>query len=235
MIARIALPRNWLLLGISLVAWGMLLLAGRMPILPALCGPTGHAWASVPSRVDGMMRLTPPTQWLLSWAIMLGAMMLPLLLRPLAAIGGRGAVAGFVIAYVALWMPAIAAVALASIVLALAQPPAGALIASGIAVAWQGSAVKARCLRHCHRAPVAGGLVEGAAFAFACIGACWAAMLLPYLAGPAHLPAMIGVTALLIHDRRDAPGRQRDDRLLALGALLAGLGAVSTNYPFLAS
>lgn len=227
MTMRFALPSGWPLLAVSLAAWALLLSAGRSPMLPAWCGPAGHVLAGVPERLDAMLRLTSPTHLLLSWAMMLCAMMVPLLRRPLAAIADRGAVAGFVAAYVALWMPAIAVIASASTALVLAtqaQPLAGALVASGIAVAWQGGAVKAWCLARCHRAPATGGLAEGAAFALACIGACWAAMLLPYLAGSAHVPVMVAVTALLLHERSDPRRRRRDGCLLALGTLLAGLG-----------
>lgn len=201
--------------------------AGRTPILPALCGGDGHDWANLMAGLDATMRLTSPTAMLLSWGLMLVAMMLPLLHRPLAGIGDRAAATQFVIAYAVVWMPAIAAIALASTVLALAtraHPIAGVLIAAGTAIAWQGSGTRAQCLRRCHDALPVGGYAAGASFALSCVGACWALMLLPNLAGPAHVAAMLAVTILLVHERGRAPVPGRRAMLIAFGIVLAGVG-----------
>jgi predicted metal-binding membrane protein len=126
------------------------------------------------------------------------------------------AMALFCAGYAAVWMSA--GVVLAALALAArwAAPAPLACVALVLAVAllWQASPAKQWCLNRCHRRPalaafgatadrdaVRFGLAHGAA----CVGTCWALMLLPLVAGAGHLAAMAAVTLFVLAERLDHP------------------------------
>lgn len=95
--------------------------------------------------------------------------------------------------------------------------PAGGVL---IAILWQVSPTKQRCLNACHRRPslaAFGVRAECDVSAFGvthglwCIATCWALMLLPLLIAQWHLPVMIAVGLFLFGERfeRPAPPRWR--------------------------
>jgi predicted metal-binding membrane protein len=188
--------------------------------------------------------------FLLSWQVMLAAMMLPSSLGMLKAFGRLaqaderpGAVrAAFVAAYGAVWT-AFGLVALAGDSL-LHRVVDGStwlqahqhliwgsvLIGAG---AFQFSSLKDRCLTQC-RTP-AGFLVEryrpgvgvafriGVAHGISCIGCCWALMLVAFAAGAGDLVWMAAMASVMLVER-STPWGHRVVR--PVGAFLIALGAV---------
>lgn len=148
----------------------------------------------------------------LSWAVMLVAMMLPLLAAPVRHVRDRSfaqrrgfASALFLAGYAVAWTIAGAAL------LSLAGPVRGLESRSPLAVAgvlgllaaWQASPLKQACLNGLHAHPElpafgfaadAGALRFGLNHGAWCVGSCWGLMLLPMiLAGP-HVAMMIAVS-----------------------------------------
>src|SRR5262249_37545275 len=157
------------------------------------------------------------------WALMVAAMMAPLLVAPLRHVHDRSfarrrarAMLMFVAGYAAMWM--MAGVALQVLAFGLGQATFTSLLGLGVAAAlaigWQVSPAKQWCLNRCHRRPqlaafgaaadrdaVAFGLANGAS----CAGACWALMLLPLLVGHGNVLAMIAVALFVLGERLEAP------------------------------
>jgi predicted metal-binding membrane protein len=142
------------------------------------------------------------------WAIMLVAMMLPVLSAPVRHVIQRSlaarrvrAVALFVAGYAALWLAAgvpLVAVSLAARSSASPLTAAG-LVALGVLV-WQASPLKQVCLNrlHGHPALAAFGLAAdvdalrfGLWHGFWCVGSCFGVMLLPMLFPSLHLLGMV--------------------------------------------
>lgn len=193
------------------MAW-ILLSGSAIAGLPDFCGPGGHSAAAAIAGMMIALRLNPIGPLLLSWLLMLCAMMLPLLGRPIAEVGALGdsgfrrslAVLAFLGAYAAVWLAVLLLLALATAGLRLATM-AAPLIALGVAVAWQATPIKARCLRLC-RVPLAAGpglapelrgLCHGITTARACAGSGWALMALPFLFETGHFVVM-AVTAFVM-------------------------------------
>ena len=142
------------------------------------------------------------------WALMLAAMMTPLLISPVRHLGERSlprrrkrGIFLFVTAYVGIWIVGgIALLETANLVRRLGPAP---VIAVGAAITWQFSPAKQRCLnRHHARPPLAAfghqayldALRFGASSASWCFGSCWALMLLPLVASSAQLEVMAAIT-----------------------------------------
>ena len=168
-----------------------------------------------------------PASWAVAWALMLTAMMLPLLIAPIRHVRDRSyasrryrAIALFLAGYGSVWMVAggvlLAVAALAGgIARAIAFPAAAvASLTVGLAIAWHCSPARQRCLNrmHAHPAIAASGAAAdlavlrfGLAHGCLCVGTCWALMLLPLTLPGGHLPSMAGVTAWLLAERIEAP------------------------------
>ena len=195
----------------SALAW-LLLSGSAIPGLPDFCGPAGHSAAATIAGMTIALRLNPIGPLLLSWLLMLCAMMLPLLGKPIAevnALGGsrlRGALAvmAFLTSYTAVWIAVLSLLTAATAGLRLVTM-AAPLIALGIAIAWQATPIKARCLRLCRdatiswpaRAPELRGLGHGVAAARACAGSGWALMALPFLFETGHFAVMAAATVVM--------------------------------------
>ena len=199
----------------SALAW-MLLSGSAIPGLPDFCGPGGHSAATTFAAVTIALQLNPIGHLLVSWLLMLCAMMLPLLGKPIAEVNAQGgsrlrgalAVMAFLIAYTVIWMAVLSLLTAATAGLRLAAA-AAPLIALGVATAWQGTPAKARCRRLCRdatiawagRAPELRGLCHGVATARACAGSGWALMALPFLFEAGHLAVMAVVTFVMAWER----------------------------------
>jgi predicted metal-binding membrane protein len=159
---------------------------------------------------------------LTNWGLMLAAMMAPALVVPVGDVYLRSFTsrrvwlsALFVFGYAAVWMAAgIVLLAVVQRVTSLAIEPR--LVAPGalaLALAWQCSPWKQRCLNRCHaRSEVAafGAAADVAALraglrdATWCVGSCWALMLLPTLVAPSqHLLVMAVVSVQVFSERCD--------------------------------
>ena len=122
----------------------------------------------------------------------------------------------FVAGYMVAWM--ITGVGLQAMALAARWAAPEPLLCFGLAAAvaalWQVSPAKQWCLNRCHRQPhlaAFGAAANRDAFEFgltngaSCVGACWALMLLPLLAGHGHFFAMIAVTLFIFAERLESP------------------------------
>lgn len=211
-------PIPWRQIGVlapSALAW-IVLSGSAIPGLPDFCGPGGHSAAAALAGAAIALRLNPIGPLLISWLLMLCAMMLPVLSRPIAEVGALGssrfrstlAALAFLSSYAAVWLAVLMLLAAATAGLRLATV-AAPLIAIGIAVAWQATPAKARCRRLCRdatiawpsRAPELRGLCHGVATARACAGSGWALMALPFLFEAGHLVVMAVATFAMAWER----------------------------------
>ena len=157
-----------------------------------------------------------------NWLLMLSAMMLPLIAAPLRHVRERSfshrrarAMFLFVVGYGAVWI--IAGIGLQ--VMALAAQMAASdtrmclVLSAAAAMLWQVSPAKQWCLNRCHRRPelaafgapadrtaIDFGLSHGAA----CVGACWALMLLPLSVGQGHVLTMLAVMLFAFTERLES-------------------------------
>jgi predicted metal-binding membrane protein len=207
----------------SLLAWSVLALDGRVLTLPAFCSGRVVLLAPLSVSFNLALMLNPPAKLACGWAVMVAAMMSPLLIAPLRHVHDRSfstrrvrAMLLFTAGYAAVWMAAGVgfepmALAIRSVVPA---PPVGVALAAAIAMLWQVTPAKQWCLNRCHRRPHLAafgaaadrdvfvfGLISGAS----CVGACWALMLAPLLVGHGHLLAMIAVTIFVAAERLERP------------------------------
>jgi predicted metal-binding membrane protein len=210
---------------ISLVAWSVLALYGSDLTLPAFCS-ADTPWA-VPLSVsfDLALVFNSPVTLAFEWALMLAAMMLPLIVAPLRHVRDRSfarrrarAMLLFVAGYMAVWMTA--GVGLLAMALAARWAAPAPLVCLGLAAAtamlWQVSPAKQWCLNRCHRRPRLGAFGAAAnrdAFEFgltngmSCAGACWALMLLLLLLGHGHVLGMVAVMLFVFAERLEGPAR----------------------------
>jgi hypothetical protein len=206
-----AVARTTLL--VTAAAW--LLVAGRL-VSPAAEGMHAHghglAGAHGPAILSGLV----------DWGLMLLAMMTPVVAAPLAHLVDRSFATRrltllilFVTGYGATWT----GVGIVLLAVAAALDTWGhrvAIVGIGIAVAltWQCSPAKQRCLNRCHVWPPlpAFGLDAslaaarfGAVHGWWCAGSCWPVMLVPLLLSSGHLVAMAAGTLLIVGERLEHP------------------------------
>ena len=206
----------------SLIAWSVLGLYGSGLALPAFCSAETSGAIPLSVSFDLALLLNPPAKLAAGWALMIIAMMSPLLIEPLRHVRKRSfakrraqSMLLFAAGYMTVWMTAGLALQPAALAAQWAEPaPLMCLgCAAAIALLWQVSPAKQWCLDRCHRRPhlaafgaaprdVFGyGLMHGAA----CVGACWALMVLPLLLVQAHLLAMVSVTLFILAERLESP------------------------------
>jgi len=195
-------------------AWIALLFQPAGTTLPAHCSAA-------------LLSLNAPGSMAGGWALMLAAMMGPALIAPVRHVRDRSfarrrvrAIALFVAGYGAVWMAAgVVLIALARAMrLAASESSVPLVLALVIALVWQFSPAKQRCLNRCHAhselpafgvAAELGALRFGLAHGVWCAGSCWALMLVPLLISRGHLAAMALVTLWLIGERFDRPLQPR--------------------------
>lgn len=156
-------------------------------------------------------------------ALMVVAMMFPLLTMPIAHIRARSFVRRrwrstglFLVAYTTIWT-------IASAILAMALWVAGnqgvdhwwlAGVTVVAAVIWQFSPAKQVWLNRCHSGPALAAFGHAADFSalrfgtrhgIRCVGSCWALMTLPFVVGSWHLVAMAIVGAWIAAERLSKP------------------------------
>lgn len=219
------MPERWMLVlgSAGLIAWSILALSWGDLALPAFCSVDG-SWASPLADSFGLVLLfNSPAKLALRWALMIAAMMSMLLVEPLRHVHDRSfarrrtrAMVLFVAGYAAVWMAA--GVPLHALALATqwaAPVPLACLgLVVAIALVWQVSPAKQWYLNRCHRKPQLAAfgaaadrdaVVFGLAHGAACVGACWALMLLPFVVGQGHLVLMAAVTLFIVAERLESP------------------------------
>jgi predicted metal-binding membrane protein len=211
---------------------------------------------------DMMMTMPMPVTvadglaFVVGWAVMMTAMMLPSALPMIALYGAirRGAagaattgvpVALFTLVYLLVWAATGVPVYVAH---ALLMTLGGSAFAYGVAVillaagAFQLSPLKQACLRACRsplgfllghwRAGRRGSLALGWSHAVYCLGCCWALMLVLVAAGAMGLPWVLLITAIVAAEKL-LPGGEWIAR--AAGGALLLLGATVAVHPELAT
>jgi predicted metal-binding membrane protein len=186
-----------------------------------------HAGMMLRVSLDLLLAHNPPGTLALGWALMLAAMMGPLIIAPLRHVRDRSfarrrarAIALFVAGYAAVWMAA--GLVLTALAMTVRMFAAESLVplgmASAVALVWQFSPLKQRCLNrgHAHpRLPAFGRAADIGALRFGlthgvwCAGSCWALMLLPLLVARGHIVAMAAVTLWLSTERLQMPEAPR--------------------------
>jgi predicted metal-binding membrane protein len=170
-----------------------------------------------------LMAFNPPASLAVGWALMCAAMMVPLLGAPVRHLCDRSfarrralAIGLFIVGYATIWMAAGAM--LLALMLAIRLVPAKSSVpltlVALIALVWQVSPAKQRCLNRGNAHPdlaVFGRAADIDALRFGlthgswCVGSCWALMLLPLLVTRGHVAAMAAVTLWLLGERLDKP------------------------------
>jgi predicted metal-binding membrane protein len=218
-------PDAWLVtLGsTSFVAWSVLALDGSGFTLPAFC--SAGTLRAVPLSVSFDLALVFNSPALLAsgWALMVAAMMSPLIIAPLRHVRDRSfarrrarAMLLFVAGYLAVWMTAGVGLQVVALAARWAAPaPLHYLaVAAAAAILWQISPAKQWCLNRCHRRPhlaAFGAVADRDAFNFgltngaSCTGACWALMLLPLVAGHGHVLGMVALALFVFAERLESP------------------------------
>jgi predicted metal-binding membrane protein len=174
-------------------------------------------------RLSSAAAFYPPGYLAWDWGLMVAAMMVPMLTRPIGHVRARTlphrrgrATLMFAAGYCLVWLAC--GVPIMAVVLALSTiglPPLGtAAVAAAIAAVWQCSPAKQVCLNRCHSQPplaVHGMRADldvfryGAMQGLWCCGTCWAAMLIPLTVQGLHLLAMAATSAFVAAERMDAP------------------------------
>jgi predicted metal-binding membrane protein len=162
---------------------------------------------------------------LIGWALMLTAMMTPLLIPALRHVRARSlrsrrwrAVSLVMVAHAAVWtVGGIVLLAVASLLRSVTgQPGLAVLLGLDAALAWQLSPLKQHCLnRHCAHPPISSfgsaadrdALRFGGTHAAWCLGSCWALMLVSLLAPAWHVAVMLAVSVWMWVEPLDRPER----------------------------
>jgi predicted metal-binding membrane protein len=201
----------------------------------------GMEMSMAPTLLDGLA-------YVVAWAIMMAAMMLPSALPMIGLYAGTqkaasaaarlASVALFALMYLGLWALTGIPVYAASLLLmsitaeALAYVVATVLVVAGV---YQLTPLKQKCLRHCRsplgfllghwRAGIHGALGMGAAHAVYCLGCCWALMVVLVVAGAMSLPWVLliasAVAAEKLVPRGEWLARLTGVALVLLGAAVA--------------
>ena len=210
-----------MILGISVMLWMLLLLNPGNILTVQHCPMT----ASGPSRASLQMLLAmnPISSLLTGWTLMVIAMMLPKLILPIQYIYGRSlkrrrlwSALLFVLGYVGVWVMVGVFMIAAILGLNLLMPKSyiPAIIVGIIAIVWQCSPSKQRCLNRGrdHMTLAAFGwaanrdaLVFGFIHGLWCVASGWALMLFPMLLPAGHNLAMVLVTFVMISEHLEHP------------------------------
>jgi predicted metal-binding membrane protein len=250
-------PDGWLVvLGTtSLLAWSTLAFGAGSLMPPAICSANALPVMPLSASFDLALIFNAPAQLAFGWALMLAAMMLPLVVAPLRHVRERSlarrrgrAMLLFVLGYLAVWMTAGIVLQVAALVALWTVPRPWMWLGLALAVAmlWQVSPAKQWCLNRCHRRPQLAAfgpaadcdaLLFGLSNGASCLGACWVLMLAMLLAGKGQFPAMMAITLLLLSERLESPaplgwrwrGGGKAMRIVAV-RLRAGLGHIAENF-----
>jgi predicted metal-binding membrane protein len=216
------------LLLLSATAWTLLLVEPSGTAMPthhmaAMQGMAPMQGATRSVSLDMVVTHSSPASLVLGWALMLAAMMLPLLSAPVRHVRARSfaqrrvrAIMLFITGYAMIWMAAGVVLLALSVAMQLIPLESSLLVAlvALIALVWQFSPVKQRCLNHGHVHPElaafgAAANIDALRFGFThaawCVGSCWALMLPPLLVSHRHIAVMTAVALWLAAERLDKP------------------------------
>ncbi|AGK51723.1 hypothetical protein BTI_3838 [Burkholderia thailandensis MSMB121] len=211
------------LVSVSLIAWSALIVGAGGLTPPALCSIAGDWRVPLATWLRLAYLSNSPSKFASDSVMMVAAMMAPLAAAPLRHVLERSfarrrmrAALLFVAGYAAVWLVAWIGLQIVAIAFTWVMPGPVARTGAGLALAllWQASPAKQGFLNVCHRRPplAAFGVAAdrdalrfGLASGVSCAGNCWALMLLPLLAGHAHVPATIAVMCFIVAERLERP------------------------------
>ena len=216
------------ILALTAAAWFVLIVRpGGSALAGSCCTPTSLREGFSPISLQMLMIRNPPQGLALGWLMMLVAMMAPLMSTPIRHVIDRSfarrrgrSVALFVLGYVGVWMTAGVPMVSAALAVRLFYPTSFVPVVIGclVAMLWQSSPAKQKCLNRGHAHPelaAFGAKADVDALRFGlmhgvwCVGSCWALMLLPELFPAGHLAAMAIVTLWLLAEKLDKPAVPR--------------------------
>ncbi len=219
---EIARVRNPVLL-LSAAAWIWLLADPGGLTGQAHCAALASGSLPPAAALPMLLAMYPPASLAAGWGLMLVAMMSPALILPISHVRLSSfkrrrarAIVLFAAGYGAVWM-AVGGVLMAGVLAARGLAPGSYLPAASVillAIVWQFSPVKQRCLNRCHAhgelaafgaAADLDALRFGASHGAWCAGSCWALMLFPMLLPQGHVAAMAVVTVLTVSERLEYP------------------------------
>ncbi len=209
---------------VSLAAWAFLLVrAGGSALSGSCCLPSSLQDGFTVSSWRMLLEKNPPTQMALGWAIMVVAMMAPLMCSCIQHIRETSltrrrlrAIGLFLLGYFVIWMAAAFVLLPIALTIRLFAPTSflPVFVGAVLALIWQMSPVKQKCLNRKHAHPslapfglradweaIRFGLVHG----WWCFSSCWALMLLAELFPSGHLIAMALFTLWLLAEELDRP------------------------------
>jgi predicted metal-binding membrane protein len=225
----------------ALAAWLLLLWLWSQDRALALCvAPRGTLLDGILAEIAAGFATIDPVRWAGEWALMIAAMMFPLLVPMIGHVAAKSfadrrerSVALFIAGYALTWAIAAAAASVALVAVRAGFSSVGlassaGLIGCALAALWQLSPAKARAVNRCHgtvalrpfgaaadRDAVRFGVLHGTR----CVRACLPTMVLP-LAGGLGIGAMAVIFAILLAERaRHTP----QYGLSAMALLLLGL------------
>lgn len=210
---ELARVRNSMLV-VSAVAWILLVIETHDMSMAA--SPAAAASAAMPA-------MNSPAFLAVDWVLMLIAMMAPVLIQPVRHVRLRTfkhrrarSVGLFIAGYAALWVMLGGAPLAIERAVKLPAPPWYVTMGTvaAIALLWQFSPIKQRCLNRCHAhtelaafgaAADFGALRFGMTHGAWCAGSCWALMLVPMVMLRGHIFAMAGAAVLIFSERLELP------------------------------
>ena len=215
---ELARVRNPVLL-ISMGAWILLLAKpGTLTHCPVVVSGAVLSRASL----QMLISMNPVGSLAMGWALMLVAMMSPVLIPPIRHVWLQSfrnrrvrSIGLFVAGYAVIWLAVSALLLTVELSAALFARQSCLPIAGGLtALLWQFSPIKQHCLNrgHVHTALAAFGpaadrdaLRFGVTHGIWCVGTCWALMIFPMLLPGGQLAAMAAVSFLIFSERLDQP------------------------------
>ena len=217
-------PEGWLVVlgSISLIAWLLLMRDGGVPMVPELCSASPLLALPLSASFNLALAFGAPARLASDCALMVSAMMPPLIIASLRHVRDRSftrrrarATLLFLLGYVLVWMTAGFVLQVMAFAARWAVPARLLCFCVVVATAilWQVSPAKQWCLNRCHRRPhlaafdlaadrdaFAFGLTNGAS----CVGSCWALML-TLIVTQGHALGMVAITLFAFGERLEGP------------------------------
>jgi predicted metal-binding membrane protein len=205
---------------VNLIAWSLLALDGSgLIVLPVFCSIGPPSAVPLSASFNLALVLNSPASMAWGWALMVVAMMSPLIVPPLRHVHDRSfarrrarSMLLFATGYAAVWMVAGAWLQCMALIARWAVPSPFVCLSlvAAVAISWQISPAKQWCLNICHRRPHlaafgAAADLDTIDFALrhgaACVGTCWALMLLTLVVAQGHVLAMAAVMLFVVAER----------------------------------
>lgn len=209
--------------GLAMTVAGM-----RDAAIPAFCGDGAARLFAAMGPVDAvslLLRFNPTDRLILGWTAMMLAMMPPLLATPVMHVWRSSmprrrprAIVLFVFGYAGMWLAAGIPMLIGALGLRVATGGGALTAALAIALAWSASPWRRSASNRAHRLSAIrpfGVAADRSCLDFGirhgawCVASCWAWMMVPLVAGRAHVPVMLLVAAAMLVERLAPPGAPR--------------------------